>query len=652
MKCSLLWRQSFYRSALAVIVICALAGCGPQKAEVVTKETAQTSTTPTPENSTISEAEQKTHPLTAEVPIALVDATDASGIKFKHNNGAFGLKLMPETNGSGVIVFDFDNDGRQDLYFVQGRDWTDAELNEFRDSNLQRHGAWLAQAMKKRPTPRKAFGALYRNNGDGTFRDVTQKSGLEIEMLGQGGCAGDYDNDGRVDLYLTSLNRNYLFRNEGKGKFREISAQVGLQSMGWSTSAAWVDYDKDGWLDLFVCRYVKWKPSLDVYQESAIPGGFEKSYSGPKVYQGQSSLLFKNERGRFRDVSVAAGIASQKLKNGKISPLEGKALGVSVLDCNNDLWPDLAVANDRERNFLFQNNGDGTFSEIGVRSGLAYNMSGSARSGMGIDAGDINRTNRDSVVIGNFDEEMIGLYLNDGSGQFTDVAKASEVAQGSFSFLTFGCMLTDVDNDGWLDLLTANGHLNPGIDKVRQDVTYAERPLLFRSEGILPETATTVKMPFFRDVSLRSGPGLQTRVVGRGLASADFDLDGDLDFIISTNGHKPLFLRNDTPRANKVVRVQLIGSKSNRDGVGSVVWAEWGEGTRKKRLRRTVRTGTSFCSQSELPLTIGLGAQTQVDTLAVRWPSGKLSKFQNVTAGHSVTIDESRGIIKNITLTD
>ena len=402
-------------------------------------------------------------------PIQFTDVTAQAGIKFKHNRGDFGLKLMPETAGSGVAFFDYDSDGDADLFFVNCRYWTEAEAQAYK------RGKWSQDEMTifkrnhppgTKPTrhipsqiPRqRTTGALYQNNGDGTFRDVTKDSGLDIEMFGMGAAAGDFDNDGRVDLYVTGLGRNYLFQNLGKGRFREVAETKGVRDSGWSTSAAWLDYDKDGWLDLFVCHYVEWSPGIDRY--GTING--RKSYTAPYFYKGELSRLYHNEgSGKFTDVSVKAGIQTEVTSPGqKAKELLGKSLGVAICDYNNDGWPDIVVANDGEPNWLFHNNKNGTFSEIGVQANIAGSMTGHTRAGMGIDTADIDHSNRDSIVIGNFDDEMMGLYYNQGKGLFDDIAPATEVGQASRTFSVFGCVFLDVDNDGWADILTASGHID------------------------------------------------------------------------------------------------------------------------------------------------------------------------------------------------
>jgi hypothetical protein len=553
---------------------------------------------------------------TKTVPVTFTDATEEAGIRFVHNSGAFGKKWMPETMGAGAAFLDFDGDGWQDLYLVNGRDWTDAERRE----------AKLPPAASRRRTT----GILYRNNR-GKFEDVTKKAGLDVELYGMGVTAGDYDNDGHVDLYLTGLGRNYLFRNTGNGTFQDVSERAGVKDQGWSTSASWVDYDKDGDLDLFVCHYVKWSPSTDIY---CTLDGKQKSYCTPQSYTGEPSKLYRNEGksgggppGTFKDVTAAANI----LKSDQGQVLQGKSLGVTICDYNNDGWPDIAVANDTEPNYLFHNNGDGTFKEVGATVGVAYSESGEARGAMGIDAADYNHTGRDSFVIGNFSNEMVALYQNQGSGLFIDVAPSSEVGQASLLFLAFGCFFFDMDNDGWQDLFTSNGHVEDDIQNVQKDVSHAQRPLLFRNAG----------GGRFTEVGKQSGNALQKPVVGRGAAYADYDLDGDTDILLCVNRGPARLLRNEGGSANGAVRVQLVGATSNRSAIGAVLQVKVGADTR----RYLVRAASSYCSQSELPVQIGLGGSPRADAITIQWPSGATTPLTAVNAGQKITVREGEGVV-------
>ena len=616
---------------VAFAALAALGGCQTQSAKPLSRDSTVLSSTAAP---TAVAA-----PL--ETGVQFVDVTKNAGIDFVHNNGAFGVRLSPENMGSGAAFFDYDNDGYPDIFLVNGRDWSDDELNAYRNHNGREHAKRYGFKIPARTSQRHSSGALYRNNGDGTFRDVTANSGLGIEIQGMGVAAGDYDNDGRTDLYVTAYPRNYLFHNQGNGKFRDVSDSAGVRDSGWSSSAAWLDYDKDGKLDLFVCRYYQWTPSLDAYKE--YQG--QKAYSAPEQYRGQCSHLYRNlGNGRFADVSEKAGICSQNSSAPEAS-LQSKALGVTICDYDNDGWPDIAVANDRERNWLFRNHGNGRFTEQGLRANLALSDSGQARAGMGIDAGDIDHSNRESVVIGNFAGETIGLHQNMGKGVFVDIAPTSEIGRVSLPFLSFGCLLVDTDNDGWLDIMAANGHVNDINQKLA-----LQPPLLFHNQG-LPRQRRTASgatanraatlIPSFRFIGFESGAALREPMMGRGLAGADIDLDGDEDILITTNGGPPHLLRNDGGNRKNAIRVVLRGTQSNRDAIGALVWGQIGSDL----VRRRVRSGSSYLSQSELPVTLGLG-RADAATIVVRWPSGKLTQFPDIAANQIITINEDKGIVR------
>ncbi len=569
-------------------------------------------------------------PTGAAAPITFTDITAQSGVRFVHNNGAYGLKLLPETMGSGAGFIDYDGDGYPDLVLINSRDWTAAEDAAYRTGS----GKELASKLPLRPSPKGGTNKLYHNNGDGTFTDVTSGSGIDVPMFGMGVAVGDYDNDGKPDLYITAVGRNYLFHNEGGGKFKDVSEVSGVKDAGWSTSAAFVDYDKDGKLDLFVCHYVDWTPATDIY--SSLDGK-NKAYTTPDSYVGQVSRLYHNEGGgKFKDVSTAAGTLSQKTKDGIVRVCQGKSLGVTICDFDNDGWPDIVVANDTEPNYLFRNNHDSTFTEVATKAGIAYSESGSARAAMGTDAGDFDGSGRDSLLFGNFSNQSLGLYQNMGGRIFIDVALKAGVGPPSLQFLMFGAAFLDVDNDGWLDICTANGHLDEDIDHVQRDVHYRERPLLFRGTGTGQ----------FTEIGPRAGPGFNTLVVGRGLAYADIDLDGDLDVVITTNGGPPIVLRNDGGNKNNSIRIVLEGTKSNRSGIGAVIEAKVGGAT----IKRAVRSGSSYCSASELPLTIGLGQAPLADQITIVWPSNKRTEIKDVKANQVVTVNEDKGMIKAVPL--
>jgi len=533
-------------------------------------------------------------PLTAQAaPPVFEDVTAAAGIRFKHTSGAAGKKYLPETMGAGCAFLDFDNDGRQDILLVNSKEWTPSQTTH-------------------------SYPALYRNNGNGTFTDVTKEAGLAVEAYGMGVAAADYDNDGWVDVYLTGLGRNRLFRNVG-GKFVDVTEKAGVAGGGFSASALFFDYDKDGRLDLFVTRYVEWSLEKDLF---CTLDGTHKSYCTPESYKGQSALLYHNRGdGTFEDVTAKAGLANPA----------SKALGVAMLDFDNDGWIDLLVANDTQPNKLYRNNKNGTFTDVGIAAGVAFSEAGVARAGMGVDAADYDGSGRPGIVIGNFANEMMGLYHNEGAGLFVDEAPTNAIGQASLLTLTFACFFFDYDLDGLLDVFAANGHVADDIDRVQPKVRYAQAPHHFRNLG----------QRRFEAVTARSGAALQRPLVARGAAYGDFDGDGDLDILITANNGPAVLLRNDGGNQNHYLRVRTVGTTSNRDGIGARVTVTLDGG---RKLQGLVKTGSSYLSQSELPLTFGLGAATRVAKLEVAWPSGTVDQVADIAANRTVVVKEGQGL--------
>ena len=535
------------------------------------------------------------------------DVTRSAGIRFRHDNGGSGSELMPESMGSGCAFWDFDGDGDADILLISC-------------TTSQEHGSEQPSTM-----------ALYRNDGDGRFSDVTARAGLKQPMFGMGCATGDYDNDGDSDLYVACLGANRLFRNRGDGRFEDVTAQVGVGDSTWSVCAVWLDYDRDGDLDLFVGNYLQWSAERDTWL-SARSGA--RSYA-PQLYDPEYSRLYRNDGDRFTDVSEASGIGGKP----------GKGMSAVSLDYNDDGWPDILMSNDTMPDFLFRNNGDGTFTEDGLLAGVAYSAAGEAKSGMGVDAGDVRNAGREDVAIGNFAYEMISLFQNQDGAYFTDRTLPSGVGHPSAPFVTFGVFFFDFDLDGRLDLFAANGHVDSRIHRVKSHLSYAQRPLLFRNRGD----------GGFEEVGATSG--LADRMVGRGAAYADYDGDGDLDVLVATNNGRPALFRNEGGNRNRCLRVKLVGNGaqaglgtgqgrevpagSNRDGVGATVRVRSGTVVQS----RTVRAGSSYCSQSELILTFGLGRAGIVDAMEVAWPSGRLERINNVAAGQTVTVREGRGIV-------
>ncbi len=535
-------------------------------------------------------------PRPAPPPVTFREAAASSGINFVHVNGAFGEKWLPETMGSGVVFLDYDGDGDQDLFLVNGRQWP-------------------GHSSGKRATQ-----ALYRNDGKGHFTDVTREAGLDLEYYGMGAAAGDVNNDGFIDLFVTGLGPSHLFLNRGNGTFVDATASTPLGRPMWGTSAAFLDYDRDGDLDLFVCGYVKWSPGEDLF---CTLDGKNKSYCTPESYEGEQSRLYRNDGGgRFTDVSEAAGILKGK----------GKSLGVAVLDFDSDGWPDIAVANDTQPNLLFRNRHDGTFEEVGVETGMAYSESGVARSAMGIDSSDYLNQGPESLLVGNFSNQMLALYHNAG-GVFIDKAPSSSLGRASLLSLAFGLFFFDYDLDGHLDILVANGHVENDIQAVQEQVTYEERPLLFRNLG----DGT------FEEVGLKSGPGLSLPVVGRGAAYADVDGDGDLDAVINVNHGRPLLLINEGGSLRHRIRFTAEGVRSNRSAIGALFEVRSSGMTQ----RRWVKSGSSYCSQSELPLTFGLGSSTAADSVEVVWPDGVRESLGRLEADRSYRVREGEKVVSS-----
>ena len=530
----------------------------------------------------------------------LVDVTRAAGISFTHHNGAFGKKFLPETLGAGAAFLDYNNDGRQDILLVNG-------------------SAWPGQP------PAHTFSRLFRNEGAGRFTDVTTAAGLKIELYGMGVAAADFNNDGLQDVLITAVGQNRLFRNTGAGTFVDVTDAAALgKRQGFSTSALWFDYDRDGWLDLLVCNYVKWTPDSDVF---CSVDGRQKSYCTPEAYRGTTTWLFRNRRdGTFEDVTAKAGLFDAT----------SKSLGVTLLDYDLDVWPDLFVANDTQPNKLYRNNGNGTFTELGLQAGLAFSEEGRARAGMGVDAADMDNTGRTSVVVTNFSGEMLGLYKPVGGGQYSDVSPRSDVGRATRHTLGFGCFFFDADLDGLQDLLVVNGHIDDTISKVQARVTYAEAPHLFRNSGSAR----------FEDVAAAMGGTFSQPKVGRGAAFGDFDGDGDPDVVITSNGGPAFLYRNDVLSRNRVIRLTLRGTKSNRDAIGAKVRVTAGE----QRYSKMVKTGSSYLSQSELPLSFGLGTREIANRVEIEWPSGGREELKALAAGVSYEIVEGKGIVAKTAL--
>jgi len=530
----------------------------------------------------------------AGLTFQFADVTALSGIQFRHNSGAYGGKLLPETLGSGCAFLDYDADGWQDILLVNGMDWLGHKRGR---SALQ----------------------LYKNNRNGTFSDVTKSAGLDVEMYGMGVAVGDYNNDGFPDIFISCVGQSRLFRNTGKGAFVDVTRSSGLAGrLGLSTSAMWFDYDRDGLLDLFVCNYVRWSPEHDVF---CSLDGTHKSYCTPEAYRGDTCWLFHNRGdGIFEDMTARSGIFDSS----------SKSLGVAMLDYDQDGWPDLLIANDTQPNKLYRNLHNGKFKEVAVEAGLAFSSEGKARAGMGVDVGDFDNSGTPGIAITNFDNEMIGLYRAVKPGVYDDIATPAGIGAASKNTLGFGCMFLDVDLDGLLDLAVANGHIDETVRNIRGNVGYAQAPQLFlnRGEGK------------FQDVAEAAGGGFSSPKVGRGLAYGDFDRDGDLDILLTTNNGPAYLYRNDQLAHPKSIRFHLQGTESNRDAIGASIRIFY-DGQMQSRM---VRGGSSYLSQSELPVTFGMGNREKIDRVVVDWPSGKTEEYKNLSCGMSYNLLEAKGI--------
>jgi enediyne biosynthesis protein E4 len=577
---------------LGLLVVLGIAGFWYVKAR---RKTAATRVTPL--------ATPQTPPaVLAEIPVArFIDITKDASIDFVHQNGATGDKLLPETMGGGVAFFDFDNDGDEDLLFVNACDWP-----------------WTKSQQR-------TTSALYRNDGKGKFQNVTQGSGLDVSIYGMGVAIGDYDNDNLPDVFITGVGTNKLLHNDGGGHFRDTGFSAGSD---WSTSAAWIDYDNDGDLDLFVCNYVRWSREIDLEVDYRLVG-IGRAYGPPMNFEGTFPSLYRNDgNGKFSDISESSGI---QIKNPATGRPVAKSLAVAPVDADNDGWIDLVVANDTVQNFLFKNLHNGTFSEIGARSGVAFDAYGLARGAMGIDAARFRNDDTLGIAIGNFANEMNALYVSQrDSLMFADEAITEGVGPASRLLLKFGLFFFDYDLDGRFDVLTANGHLEEEITKVQQSQQYRQPAQLFWNRGAAHGVSFVPVPP------TKAGGDLFKPIVGRGSAFADIDGDGDLDVVMTQIGGPPLLLRNDQRLNNNWLRLKLVGTSSNRDAIGAWIKVRAGGHT----LSRQVMPTRSYLSQSELPVTIGLGKLSKVDSIEILWPRGTIQKVAAARVNTVLTITE------------
>jgi hypothetical protein len=514
--------------------------------------------------------------------LTLTDVTTAAGLRFTHNNGAYGSKLLPETLGPGCAFLDYDRDGHLDILFINGQSWPG-------------HAG-------PRSTPQ-----LYRNNGNGTFTDRTVAAGLDTPLYGLGVAVADYNNDGWPDLLITAVGQSRLYRNTN-GRFTDVTTTAGLANhTGLSTSALWFDANRDGHLDLFIANYVRWSPTDDVH---CSLDGRNKSYCTPEAYKGATSWFFRNRgNGTFEDATARSGIFDPS----------SKSLGAAIVDFDGDGWLDLFVANDTQPNKLYRNNHDNTFTESAVRLGIAFSEDGKARAGMGVDVVDLRRTGRPTIAVTNFDNEMLGLYEWNGSS-FIDRAMPAGLGIASRDRLGFGCLFGDLDLDGWTDLVVMNGHIDDTVRNIGRRISHAQVPHLFLSESAGQR---------FTDVATQVGAAFATPKIGRGIALGDYDNDGDLDILATTNGGPGYLYRNDLATGHHALRLTLEGTRSNRDAIGAVVQVQSASGIQTQM----VKSGSSYLSSSERTLTFGMAQDKQATKVTVYWPSGHIDRATNLAVG-------------------
>jgi hypothetical protein len=523
------------------------------------------------------------------------DITREAGINFHPDNAASNQKYLIETMGSGCAFLDYDQDGLLDILLINGGE------------------------TPSHKSPKPILNALYHNDGNGHFTDVTAKAGLGRNRgFGMGVAVGDFDNDGYPDIFISGFPASTLYHNNRNGTFTDVTLQAGVENRGnWGTSAAWVDFDNDGYLDLLVGNYVDYAYDRDMYCGEKGPG--YRMYCHPKLFGGSYPVLYRNQHdGTFRDVTAKAGLQTYK----------AKALAVLAADFDNDGWMDIFIANDTIRNLMFRNRGDGTYTDVTMTSGTGYSADGVAEAGMGADAADYGHTGLMGIFVSHLDFELNRLYENKGNFEFLDATMSSGLGRSSVLNSAFGARFVDVDNDGWKDLVVVNGHVLDNISLYRPDVHYAEKKLLYRNAG-----------GRFEDFSGEAGPVFERASVGRGLAAGDFDNDGRVDFLVSNNGQPPELIHNETQSSNNWLGARLIGVASNRDGIGARLQLTAGA----LELYDQAKGGMSYLSASDPRIYFGLGTEKTVDRLIVKWPSGKIDTLTGLKPNRIVTIKEGEG---------
>jgi len=532
--------------------------------------------------------------------VRFVDATKAAGIAFVHKNSATSNKYLIETMGGGVALLDYDNDGRLDVFLT--------------------NGAKIDDPMPDGRLPDKSdpvyWNRLYQQTSSGTFVDVTQKAGLSGALqnaYGMGIAVGDYDNDGFEDVYVTNYGGNTLYRNNGDGTFKDVTERAGVRAGGWSTSAGFFDYDNDGKLDLFVARYVDWSFSKNRYCGEKKEG--YRAYCHPDNFEPVTNILYHNQGdGTFADVSSKS----------RLDASSGKGLGVAFADYDDDGFVDVYVANDSVQSFLFHNNGNGTFEEVGLLAGVGFTEDGKTFAGMGVDFSDYDNDGRPDVFVTDLSNERYRLFRHSGAGGFRDVSDATGVGGATLPFSGWSTRFVDYDNDGWKDIFVAQGHVMDTIEKTAPNLKYLQPPLLLRNESA-------------RFVRVAAGDVFQQEWAGRGAAFGDLDNDGDIDVVLSNVGQNAVVLRNEGGNQNRWLQIRTVGTRSNRDGIGSRVKVSTASGPTQYF---TVTTAVGYLSASDKRLTVGLGRDPVATLVEIRWPSGVVQKFENVKAGQTLTATE------------